>query len=91
MVDGSGVTGLAASHALQKANIDQVVFQSSGNAAPNLGTSNAIYPHGCGVLEQFGCLEACEATIAPYKRMVNRMPDGKIVANNDLWKVVREK
>ena len=91
VVVGGGVTGLTASHALQKADIDHVVLERSGNAAPSLGTSIAIYPHGCRLLEQFGCLEACEATTAPYKRMVNRMPDGKIVANNDLWKVVREK
>lgn len=77
MVAGGGVTGLAASHALQKAEIDHVVLEKSGNSAPGLGTSIVIYPHGCRLLEQFSCLEACEATMAPYKRMVNRMPNGK--------------
>ncbi len=91
VVVGAGVTGLAASHGLQKAGIDHVVLEKGSDAAPSLGTSIAIYPHGSRLLEQFGCLEAAEATTAPFKRYVNRMPDGKIVANNDLWKVVREK
>lgn len=91
VVVGAGVTGLAASHGLQKAGIDHVVLEKGSDAAPSLGTSIAIYPHGSRLLEQFGCLKAAEATTAPYKRYVNRMPNGKIVANNDLWKVVREK
>ena len=91
VVVGAGVTGLNASHALQKAGIEHVVLEKGSDAVPSLGTSIAIYPHGSRLLEQFGCLEAAEATTAPYKRYVNRMPDGSIVANNDLWKVVHEK
>ena len=91
VVVGAGVTGLTASHALQKAGIDHVVLEKGDEAAPSLGTSIAIYPHGSRLLEQFGCLKAAEATTAPYKRYVSRMPDGKIVTDNDLWKVVREK
>ena len=91
VIVGGGITGLAASHALQKANIEHVVLEKGSDAAPSLGTSIAIYPHGSRLLEQFGCLEAAAATTAPYKRYMNRMPDGKVVASNDLWKVVREK
>ena len=91
IVVGAGVTGLAASHCLQKAGIDHVVLEKGNEAAPGLGTSIAIYPHGSRLLEQFGCLEAAAATTAPFKRYVNRLPNGKIIANNDLWKVVREK
>ena len=91
VVVGAGVTGLAASHGFQKAGIEHIVLEKGSDAAPSLGTSIAIYPHGSRLLEQFGCLKAAEATTAPYKRYVNRMPDGKIVADNDLWKVVREK
>ena len=91
IVVGAGVTGLTASHALSKANIDHVVLERGVDAAPSLGTSIAIYPHGARLLEQFGCLKAAEATTAPYKRMVNRTPDGKVIVEADLWKMVREK
>ncbi|KAI9690115.1 MAG: hypothetical protein M1822_009076 [Bathelium mastoideum] len=53
VVVGAGVTGLTASHALQKAGIDHVVLEKGNDAAPSLGASIAIYPHGSRLLEQF--------------------------------------
>lgn len=91
IVVGAGVTGLAMSHALQKANIDHIVLERGNEAAPASGASIAMYPHGCRILEQIGCLKAAKASTAPLDRLVNRRPDGSEIAENNFWKYVKEK
>lgn len=91
VVVGSGITGLMASHALQKVNIDHIVLEGASEAAPPVGASIAIYPQGSRMLEQIGCLEAAAATTFPMNRLVNRRPDGSVVMESDLWKSIREK
>ena len=91
IVVGAGVTGLTASHALQKAGIDHVVLERGQNAAPPSGASIAMYPQGSRILEQIGCLKDTIAASVPLERLVNRLPDGSVVMENDYWKHVREK
>jgi 2-polyprenyl-6-methoxyphenol hydroxylase-like FAD-dependent oxidoreductase len=82
VIVGAGVAGLTLAHTLQKANIDHVVLERSPEAAPPSGASIAMYPQGCRILEQIGCLKAAAATTAPFDRYVSRGPDGKVAMEN---------
>jgi 2-polyprenyl-6-methoxyphenol hydroxylase-like FAD-dependent oxidoreductase len=91
LVIGGGVAGLIASHALHKAGIDHVVLEKSDEPAPAWGASIAMYPNGCRILEQLGCLHGLNMKCKPADRYVNRMPNGKVCLILDYWKQVQEK
>ncbi|KGO77075.1 Monooxygenase, FAD-binding [Penicillium italicum] len=90
IVVGGGIAGLAASHALQKAGIDHVVLEQSRDAAPPVGASIAIYPHGARILHQIGCLEAAQAACRPCQRFITRGPDGRVLSDSGFFDNVKE-
>ncbi|KAF2143952.1 uncharacterized protein K452DRAFT_224000 [Aplosporella prunicola CBS 121167] len=89
IVVGGSVGGLAASHALQKANIDHVVLEK-GEIAPARGAGIGVLPHGCRILQQFGCLEEVEEECNLLGKKINLLPDGRIIGNGNLFKLSRE-
>ncbi|KAF2137749.1 uncharacterized protein K452DRAFT_235327 [Aplosporella prunicola CBS 121167] len=89
IVVGGGVGGLAASHALQKADIDHIVLEK-GEIAPARGASIGIYPHGSRILQQFGCLEEVENECNPLGKSLNLLPDGRVIANSNFFGLCRE-
>ena len=92
VIVGGGVTGLVAAHAFAKAGIDHVVLERGSEAAPPVGASIAIYPHGARILQQIGLLEATMKLADPLEDgATNRWPDGSPIHWNDLWRFVREK
>lgn len=90
IVVGAGVSGLAASHALQLAGIDHVVLEKRSTVAPHEGASIAMYPHGGRILNQFGCLEAVQKHTTPPGRWWARLPSGKLIADNSVFRVIEE-
>lgn len=89
IIVGGGVAGLAAAHALEKANIDHVLLEK-GEIAPALGASIGIYPHGARILQQFGTFKAVNDETYPIEKAKDLLPDGTVYANSDLFKYLRE-
>ncbi|KAK4240606.1 hypothetical protein C8A03DRAFT_13092 [Achaetomium macrosporum] len=90
IVVGGGVTGLTASHCLQKAGIDHVVLEKRADVAPPEGASIAIYPHGARILHQIGCLEPVKKACVPCHKWLVRGPDGKLLAENGYFGYLEE-
>jgi 2-polyprenyl-6-methoxyphenol hydroxylase-like FAD-dependent oxidoreductase len=91
IVVGAGVAGLVASHCLQRAGIDHIVFERRSLVAPPEGASIAIYPHGSRILHQLGCLELVKQACVPLRRWFTRTPDGNRVLNNGYFGYLEEK
>jgi 2-polyprenyl-6-methoxyphenol hydroxylase-like FAD-dependent oxidoreductase len=86
IVIGGGVTGLVASHALQKANIDHVVLERRNEVAPPEGASIAMWPHGSRILHQIGCFEAARDSCVPMDRWKVRDSNGKEIMDNNFFR-----
>jgi 2-polyprenyl-6-methoxyphenol hydroxylase-like FAD-dependent oxidoreductase len=86
IVIGSGVTGLVASHCLQKANIDHVVLERRSDVAPPEGASIAMWPHGSRILHQIGCYEATRDSCVPMDRWKVRDSNGKEIMDNNFFR-----
>lgn len=91
IVVGGGVAGLTASHCLQKAGIDHVVLERRDNVAPPEGASITIYPHGCRILHQIGCLKEVQKTCSPNPLWWMQRPDGTTFMDFDYYNTWREK
>ena len=91
IVVGAGVSGLAASHAFQKAGIDHVILERRSTVAPAEGASIAMYPHGSRILQQFGCLDAVMKHTNPPGRWIARVPSGKAIVNNGVFRILEQK
>lgn len=90
IVVGAGVTGLTLSHALTKANIEHVVLER-GDVGPLQGSSICIYPHGCRILDQLGCLGEIERLCLPMKNFVNRLPNGRLLTDSKFFEYITER
>ncbi|KAJ5736896.1 FAD binding domain-containing protein, partial [Penicillium malachiteum] len=88
IVVGGGVSGLAASHAFQKAGIEHVVLERRNTVAPAEGASIAVYPHGARILHQLGCLSTIKQHSSTPDRWRARLPSGKLIANNGVFRVI---
>ena len=91
IIVGGGIAGLTASHALHKSGISHVVLERSCEAAPPVGASIAIYPHGARILHQIGCLEKAKASCRPCQHFITRNPDGRLISDSRFFDLVREK
>lgn len=91
VVVGGGVTGLIASHCLQKAGIDHVVLERRDEVAPAEGASIAMYPHGARILHQIDCLQAIESACVPGDRWFVRGPDGRKIMQNGFFRHLEAK
>ena len=91
IVVGAGIAGLTASHCLQNAGIEHVVFERRSEIALPEGASIAIYPHGARILHQIGCLDAVKHACTPCDRWFSRRPDGKAIMNNGFFHHVKQK
>lgn len=91
IVVGGGVAGLTASHCLQKAGIDHVVLERRDNVAPPEGASISMYPHGCRILHQIGCLEEVQKACSPDTKWWMQRPDGTTFMDFDYYNTWREK
>lgn len=89
IIVGGGVAGLAAAHALEKANIDHVLLEA-GKIAPARGASIGIYPHGARILSQFGTYKAVEDETWPIEKAKNLLADGSVFADSNLFRFLRE-
>lgn len=91
IVVGAGISGLAASHCLQRAGIDHVVLERHTDIAPQLGASIAIFPNGSRILHQIGCLKELEDSCVPLERWWSRGPDGNAIVKSSFFTYVKEK
>ena len=89
IIIGGGVAGLAAAHALEKANIDHVLLEK-GQIAPVRGASIAFYPHAARILTQFGTFKAVNDMTYPIEKAKDLLPDGTVYNDSDLFKYLRE-
>ncbi|KAI1169348.1 hypothetical protein F5B18DRAFT_646207 [Nemania serpens] len=85
VVVGAGVTGLMASHCLQKAGIDHIVLEKRDDVHPAEGASISIYPQITRVLSQLDCLETLRKRSAPHQLGHIRRPDGRLAGSFDLF------
>ncbi|KAL9095957.1 MAG: hypothetical protein Q9165_001955 [Trypethelium subeluteriae] len=82
IIVGGGVGGLAAAHALEKANIDHVLLEK-GQIAPERGASIGIYPHAARILTQLGMFRAVEDMTYPIEKAKDLLPDGTVYCVSD--------
>ncbi|KAK0725997.1 hypothetical protein B0H67DRAFT_572071 [Lasiosphaeris hirsuta] len=90
IVVGAGVSGLAASHCLQKAGIEHVVLERRSQVAPPEGASITIFPQVLRALHQLGCYEPLTRAATPHDRAWTRWADGSVAANSGLYDYLRE-
>lgn len=91
VVAGSGIAGLAVSHALQLANIDHVVLEGHSDICSHVGASIGLWPNGIRVLDQMGCWKDIEKHCVPMNDSYNRLPDGSVVSVSRLADMITER
>ncbi|KID93459.1 FAD binding domain protein, partial [Metarhizium majus ARSEF 297] len=85
VVVGAGVAGLVLSNALQRAGIGHIVLEKHKEIVWPSGASIGIWPNGCRLLDQLGCLEAVQNACAEMTVFYTRDPDGKAVTVSKLF------
>ncbi|OTA86299.1 hypothetical protein M434DRAFT_24241 [Hypoxylon sp. CO27-5] len=90
IVVGAGIAGLTASHCLQKAGINHIIFERHTEVAPNKGFTLSVYPNSMRILHQLGFLNEVESACVPIDRSIVRLPDSKVISDIGLSKRWRE-
>lgn len=91
IVVGAGISGLFASHCLQKAGIDHVVLEKYDDVHPPEGASISIYPQVNRILQQIGCYDQIRKISLPHSLAHTRRPDGTLMSSNILFQLFKQK
>lgn len=85
------LVSLTPCYLVQKAGIEHVVLERRSTVAPAEGASIAMYPHGARILHQLGCLTEVQKHSTTPGRWRARLPSGKSIANNGVFRVLEAK
>lgn len=76
IIVGGSIAGLTLAHCLERAGINHIVLEKSGDGAPQEGASIGILPNGARILDQLDIYREIEAHIEPLKTATICYPDG---------------
>ena len=91
IVVGAGISGLVASHSLQRAGIDHIVLEKHDDVHPPEGASISIYPQVNRILKQIGCYEPLLNISAPHNLPHTRRAYGTLMSSNILFQLFKQK
>jgi hypothetical protein len=91
VVVGGGPVGLAAAHALTRANIDFVVLESRPSIVIHNGASLVLSPMGLRALGQLGLFESLNKVSTPVNLVSRCDHNGKNIGDVHLFEFIKQK
>ena len=77
---GGGIAGLTLALALEKQDIDYILFESQDSLTPDRGASVGLQPNGLRILDQLGLIDEIEKHTGTLQRWRHLDGEGELIS-----------